>query len=124
MGAVWLALANAGLRVRPRIVDFRFLWATLAFITAVVVGYLVIVWADRWRKRPVQYQLSASAELARYQLLYERGELSQEEFDQIRALLSQRLRQEMKVPAVSPPAAPEQGPRPSNSTEAEDPRPG
>src|SRR5438093_6187788 len=107
MVAAWLALADAELRPRPRILDPRFLWASLAFAAAVAVGYLVILWVDRWRKRPVQYQLSAHEELAQYQALYERGELSQEEFARIRTRLTERLRQELDVPPPSPPAGPE-----------------
>src|SRR5262249_28772038 len=54
MSAAWLAVAIAGPRARPTIWDPRILWATVAFVAAVVVGYLVVVWVDRWRKQPVQ----------------------------------------------------------------------
>ncbi len=123
MFAAWLALANAGLRGRPRILDARFLWATLAFLAAVAVGYLVIVWVDRWRKRPVQYQLSAEDELAQYQALYERGELSQGEFERLRTLLTQRRRQELDRVAGSPPAVAEPGTQPPQPTEGGGPAP-
>lgn len=88
------------------------------------MGYLVILWVDRWRKRTVQYQLSARDELAQYQTLYERGELSQEEFDRIRALLTQRLCQALDVPTTSPSAVPEQGSQPPNAGDAGSPAPG
>jgi hypothetical protein len=87
MVAAWLALANAGARARPSVWDTRFLWATLVLAVALALGYLLIQWLERWRKRPVQYRLSAADELAQYRVLYERGELSQEEFDRIQATL-------------------------------------
>jgi hypothetical protein len=42
--------------------------------------------------------------------LYDKGQLSQEEFERIRALLSQELRSELDVPAAPPGTASGQAP--------------
>lgn len=77
--------------------DPRLLWAALALVVAVLVGALVISLIDRWRKQPQAGKLTPNDELAQYRQLYEEGELSQEEYDQLRALLNQRLRQQLDL---------------------------
>lgn len=84
--------------------DPRLLWATLALVGAVLLGALVIFWLDRWRKAPVETKPSANDQLAAFRALYERGGMSQEEFERVKARLTEQLRQEMEVPAT--PAAP------------------
>jgi hypothetical protein len=79
---------------------------TLLFVGAILAGALVIAWLDRWRKRPQNPGMSTNDQLAHFRTLYERGQLSPEEFARIRTLLGERLRQEMEVPAAPPPAGP------------------
>lgn len=86
--------------------DPRLLWAVLGLAGAVLVGALVIVYLDRWRKNLGEEKPSANDQLAEFRSLYDRGEMSQEEFERVKARLTERLRQEMDVPAA-PPAAPE-----------------
>jgi hypothetical protein len=86
--------------------DPRLLWATLALAGAVLVGAAIITLLDRWRKRAGQIEeCTANDQLAQFRLLYEQGALSKEEFERIRATLTERLREEMDVPAEAPPAA-------------------
>jgi len=85
--------------------DPRLLWAAVALIVTILVGALIIALVDRWRKRPVQDKVSANDQLAEFRILYERGELSPEEFERIRNLLGERIRQELDL-TVPPPAAP------------------
>jgi hypothetical protein len=75
---------------------------TLLFVGAILVLALVIVWVDRWRKRPKEAGTSAGDQLTHFRELYERGELSAEEFARVRGLLSERLREEFQVPAPPP----------------------
>ncbi len=49
----------------------------------VLVGVVVIVLVDRWRKRPT----APDNPLSHFQALYDRGELSREEFERVRGLL-------------------------------------
>ena len=68
------------------------------------VGAAVITWVKRWRLRTLQQGPVREEDLDTYRALYEEGTLSQEEFDRIRARLSEQLRQEMDLPAPAPPA--------------------
>jgi hypothetical protein len=89
------------------------LWPFVALAFGVILlGIGVIVLVDRWRKRSAVDRPSANDQLSQFQALYDQGELSREEFDRIRALLGQRLRKEMDVPAT--PAATEGIPAPGN----------
>jgi hypothetical protein len=87
------------------------LWAALPLIGILLAGALVLYVVDRWRKRNRAARENASApsdQLSHFRSLYEQGEMSREEFESIRTLLTGRLRQELNVPAapaVSPPAA-------------------
>jgi uncharacterized membrane protein len=74
------------------------LWPLIILTAVIVVGIVVIVWADRWRKRPVELSLTPAEQMARFQELYDRGELSQQEFDRIKARLDKNLRAEPPVP--------------------------
>ncbi len=75
---------------------------TLLFAGVILILALVIVWVDRWRKRPVTPGTSAGDQLSHFRELYERGELSAEEYARVRGLLSERLRHELQVPAPPP----------------------
>ncbi|MCS7270393.1 MAG: SHOCT domain-containing protein [Gemmataceae bacterium] len=87
------------------------IWGTVALSLALLGGALIIWLADRWRKRLVQNR-SAAEELSEYRQLLERGEITEEEYERLRARVSQRLRMELQLPAGSaapaataPPAA-------------------
>ena len=71
----------------------------------------VIALVDRWRRRTQSDTLRPSDQMAQFRTLYERGELSAEEYDRIRGLLTERLVREMEgVPggeAAKPPAPPD-----------------
>jgi len=82
MDAAWLALAEAA---RPPLWDPRLLWLTLALVAVILLGVLILVWVDRWRKRSDTERLSANDQLANFRELYEQGQLSAEEFEQVRA---------------------------------------
>jgi hypothetical protein len=98
MIAAWQTLAKADLPVRRVIWDPRLLWATLILVGVILVGAAVIAWLDRWRKRASPPSVDTHAQLAHFQELYERGTLSQEEFEHIRSRLSGKLRQELDLP--------------------------
>src|SRR5262249_54439220 len=87
----------------PSLWDPRLLWATVGLVAIVLVGVLLILWINSWRKRVGSEPLSANDQLARFRELYERGELSHGEFGRIRATLAPQLRQELGIPASSVP---------------------
>jgi hypothetical protein len=66
-----------------------------------LLGALVLAWFDRLRKRGDQSVLTPGDQLAAFRLSYERGELSQEEYERIRARLGPKLRQQLDLPPQS-----------------------
>jgi hypothetical protein len=96
-------LGLAGLAAQPKMDWQETLWATLALVGAVLVGALIIWWVDRWRKRSAGGQQSSGDQMTHFRDLYDRGELSPEEFQKIRGLLGERLREDLDIPPAPPP---------------------
>lgn len=122
MDAAGQAIANAGPAPRPLwdpqlwLGDPWFVWTFLSLLAILVIGALVITGVNRWRKRSGSERLSANEQLANFRELYDKGELSQAEFERIRALLSQQLRHEFDVPAApsgSAAGSQPEGPKPA-----------
>jgi hypothetical protein len=63
----------------------------LVLAAIVLIGAAVLAWLDRWRKSGDSAPATVEEQLAEFQESYERGELTQKEFERIRARLSQRL---------------------------------
>ena len=76
---------------------------------ALLVAAAVIEAVRRWRQRG-EKMLTPSDQLAAYRDLYNRGEISQEEFDCLRNALGGEIRRGAAPPAP-PPHAPAQNPR-------------
>ena len=87
---------------------------TLALAAALLLAAVIIKLVDRWRKQRTTDPLSAEDQLAHFQQLHWRGELSKEEFERIQSLLGERMRQEQ---ASAGPAAPERRDEPTGSPE-------
>jgi hypothetical protein len=106
----------------PKVSPGELLWAALPLIGVLLLAALVIYFVDRWRKRATAAEDDASSndQLSQFRSLYERGEMSQEEYDRVRALLAGQLRKEMNVPA--PPAITE-SPTPDTNIQARPPGP-
>jgi hypothetical protein len=122
MLAAWHVLWLLQLAARQPPVDWReTLWVTVGLVGAVLVGILLIWLVDRWRKRSVDSPTSSDDQLAHFRELFDRGEISAEEFERIRGLLGKRLRQQLELPPSSPedkqPPIPPQGGRRSGPTE-------
>ena len=87
--------------------DLLFYGTSLA--VALLAAALVIEMVRRWtRKGPALP--SASDQLAQYRALYRRGEISQQEFDRLRAVLGGEM-----VANARPPAPPAPAPAPKQS---------
>ncbi len=88
-------------------------WETPVLITtailsgALLLAALVIAVVKQWQKRNQQRNGNSASgdQLSHFRSLYERGDMSREEFERVRALLGKRLRKELAVPAPPPPAA-------------------
>jgi hypothetical protein len=79
---------------------------------SLLVMAAVIALVGRWRRRTsASVAVDVSDQLAQFRSLYERGEISQQEYERLRALLGGQLRQALDVPAPSPePEPPEPAP--------------
>jgi hypothetical protein len=97
----------------------QLLVTSLCLAAALLVGAFVIALVHRWRRRSsLAEDLSPSAQLAQFRSLYEKGAISQEEFERLRNLLGAQMREDLGVPApapekpASPPAQhPDEGPK-------------
>jgi hypothetical protein len=81
--------------------------AAFGIVAVILVGAGLIELAKRWRKRPFRSRISASEQLAQFREQFEKGLIKPEEFERIRALLNERIRQEMEVSTASAVPAPE-----------------
>jgi hypothetical protein len=114
--APWLLLGQA----EEKVPQWELIRLILAVAVVFSVGAAIIFAVNRWLKRPVHDKLSASDQLAQFRTLYERGQLNPEEFEKIRALLMERMKQELQMPVANPVASAaseegkvEEGPRPN-----------
>jgi hypothetical protein len=101
---------------RPKLKPGEFFWAALPLIAVLLLAALIVYLVKRWMKRKEQVAPEAAGDqLSHFRSLYERGEMSREEFERVRALLAGQLRKEMNVPtpqAPSPATPPEAIPPP------------
>src|SRR5436309_8249967 len=95
MGAACLAAADKFSFLNPQV-----LVTTALLAGALILGAAVLALIDRWRKRQTNETLATHDQLASFRLLYERGELSHDEFERIRQQLLVRLK---TGPAPAPP---------------------
>jgi len=100
MAAAWLVSVAATDPAPPRFWDPRLLATVLALIGVILLGALFLYWIDRWRKKSTLPTLTANQQLANFRELYEQGEISQREFERIKARLAPLLREELHVPEV------------------------
>jgi hypothetical protein len=111
MIAAWQAIANAkppaGLRPWA---DPRLLWASLALTGLLLLLAVVFALLRRWQKHLEEPPLNANEQLAYFRELFENGEISQAEFDRIRAKLAKQLQVELEIPPK--PAGPAASPEP------------
>ena len=84
----------------------------LALAAALLVAAVIIKLVDRWRKQQGDEELSAEDQLAPFQQLHWRGEISKEEFERIQTLLGERIRREHEQPASAGPPQPKVPPQP------------
>ncbi|HEV3119570.1 MAG TPA: SHOCT domain-containing protein [Gemmataceae bacterium] len=104
MIAAGLVLAQA--KAPPPGLQPPSVWATLvvaaAFVAVLALGVIVISLLGRWRKQAPPTDFDPNEQLAQFQELYEKGELSQEEFDKIRERLRRQICREHELPAAPP----------------------
>lgn len=70
----------------------------LALAGALLLGAALVALFRRWQNDPVTPNSAPSDELARYRSLYERGEISEEEFKRLRGVLGGEIRRAVNLP--------------------------
>src|SRR5437763_900613 len=108
--------------VVPAAFDPSVLLPGLYLAGALLLGAAVIALVGRWRRRAEPDSPGPSEQLAHFRSLYERGTISQEEFDRLRALLGGQLRESLDVPPpATRPAGPEKPDSPPGGPAPPDP---
>ena len=93
---------------RPEII-----WGSAGLAGALLIGAIVVYFVDRWRKRATTEDTrQAGEELTGFRAMYERGEITEEEYNRLRVKVADRVK---KAPAAGP-AAPAGGTAPPGPT--------
>jgi hypothetical protein len=69
-----------------------------------ILGGMIIARIDRWRKRQMEHEDDAPEHLGSFRAMYERGELSKEEYDRVLLRMATRIGAKPK-PAIAPAAS-------------------
>lgn len=94
---VWVGLlANAQVRE----LQVWLLKATLALAGILLLGAILIAVAKKLLQQAESSILSPNEQLSRFRALYERGELSKDEFARVKSLLAEQLREELEIPEI------------------------
>jgi hypothetical protein len=106
----WLLLAQDAERKFLR--DERTLWYTAMICGVLLVGAVILQWAQRWRKRQMTDDRPVN-QLTSFRDLYEEGELTRAEYERIRSSVAERVRDEpTPTPPIQP--APKEPPTPQS----------
>src|SRR5215207_1314387 len=88
MFGVWQILGNTTAKPSPFTTP-EFIWATGGLVGFLLLAAGALVWAKRWRARLLEEEERRSEDrLASYRTLYERGEISREEYEKITGALA------------------------------------
>jgi hypothetical protein len=81
----------------------EFLWTAGALLGTLLFGAFLLNRAERWRKRQMSNSPEADIQqLSSYRAMYERGELTKEEYDRIRLKEAHRLRNKVAPKTEAP----------------------
>lgn len=83
-----------------------FLWVGI-LLAVLVVGGMLLSRLDRWRKRQMEETDETSNHVGSFRALYERGEISKEEYDRVLRRVAERAGAKIKPvnkPAIVPQA--------------------
>jgi hypothetical protein len=79
-------------------VRFKIFWATLGLVGALLAFAVIVSLLERWRKRSGLEGMSAGDQLTHFRELRDKGSITEEEYERIRAQLTEILRREMNLP--------------------------
>lgn len=92
---------------RPEII-----WGSAGLAGALLVGAVVVYFVDRWRKRAATEDArQAGEELTSFRAMYERGEITEAEYNRLRLKVADRVKKAPAAPAGgTTPPGPTTGP--------------
>jgi hypothetical protein len=73
------------------------IWGTAGLAIALLAGAVLVYLADRWRKRVSSAGVETGGELTEYRRMFDRGEITEEEYVRLRDRVAKRVK--------APPAA-------------------
>ena len=80
----------------------EFIVGTVSLVAVLLGGAIVLWYLDRWRKRQETEREESTESLSSFRALFERGEISEEEYKRIRDRVSNQMRREVGLPAPPP----------------------
>ena len=98
MFALWLLLVEPWTRLYQR----QLFIAGVTIALVLLLAALILAWVRRLNKRRAAFKLNAGDQLAQFRVLYERGELSADEFQRLRSLLTERMQRELAAQQAPP----------------------
>lgn len=114
--SVWLLFAEAP---APKPANQAFLstelWVTVGLLSAaLLIGAFLLRSADRWKKKQLEQEDDSAESLSSFRAMYERGELSEVEYQAIRARIAAKVKSEVATANPSMGRLPSPPPAPSN----------
>lgn len=95
-------------------------WLAIGLLTTVLfAGAFLLLFVDRWKKRQLRPEDDSTESLTSFRAMYERGELSEEEYQRVRDRVAAKMKRE--VAAANPSMA---APLPDAGAAARPPDPG
>lgn len=94
------------------LLDARFWVATGLFVVALLLAAFVVSLVKKYWEKPEEALPSDRDQLSHFRALYEKGEISEEEYNQLRGVLGGGTREQLglKKPKAHPPEPPSDGP--------------
>ena len=116
-------LAQAGRADRDPLMQPEVIWGTAGLAVALLVGAAFVYAVDKWRKQTAVRDIAdPSGELTDYRGMFERGEITEQEYADLRGRVARRMK---PVPAPPGPATPARlVPPPPAAGDAPPPDPG
>ena len=118
MLASWLIAAWTDPRIEAA---WKIFGTIVVMIVLVMIAGGLVMLITRWIKRSGSAAQMYGDDRASFKVLYERGELTEEEYQKIRARLGQKLKEDIK--ATAPKSADATSPEPTNRLSAAEPGP-
>ena len=91
------------------------IWGTAGLALALLGGALVIWLVDRWRKKATATTTNTAEELTDFRGMYERGEITEEEYVRLRNKVSGRMKEALSPASPASPMS-HTGPAPNGPT--------